>query len=201
MPLRYGASYSVVLEDGSNQVIHSPVINTVPGAMEIQQVLENIEWVFQPANSVAYASFIRRHPLNGVPAKPVIIQFAYGDRLVPNPSTTTLLRAGDLADRATFFRTDLRFAVDPMPFADQNLYPHGFMSAIQITNPDPAVKQAVKDIALQAQQQIASFFAIDGPNHLLDPFNGAQIMDPDGADPFFEVPVVLPLPITLNYFP
>lgn len=196
MPLRDGSPYSVLLQDGSSHVIQSPVINTVPGAVEIQQVLENIEWVYQPASSIAYASFIRRHPLNGVPAKAVIIQFAYGDRLIPNPSTTALLRAGDLADRATFFRTDFRFAVDPTPFADPNLYPHVFMSlAIQAADPN------VKAIALQAQEQIASFFALDGTNHSLDPFDGTQIIDPDGAGPIFEVPVVLPLPITLNYFP
>lgn len=195
-PLRAGASFSVLLQDGSSRIIQSPVINTVPGAMEIQQVLENLEWAHQSDNSVTYASYIRRHPLNSVPAKAVIIQFAYGDRLIPNPSTTALLRAGDLADRATFFRTDLRFAVDPTPFADPNLYPHVFMSlAIQAADPN------VRAIALQAQEQIASFFALDGTNHSLDPFDGTQITDPDGAGPIFEVPVVLPLPITLNYFP
>jgi Bacterial virulence factor lipase N-terminal len=190
LPLRYGAPYSVVLQDRSSRVIKSPVENTIPDAVQIQQVLENIEWVYQPANSVAYASFIRRRPLNGVPAKAVIIQFAHGDRSVPNPSTTTLLRAGDLADRATFYRADLRFAENP----NANLYPHGFMSfGIQDTN------LAVKDIALRAQQQIALFFAMDGPNHIRDPFDGTQITDPDGTEPVFEVPVVLPLPITLNY--
>jgi len=196
LPLREGAPYSVQLQDGSSRVIQSPVINTVPGAIEIQQVLENIEWVNMSANSVTYARFIRLHPLNGVPAKPVIIQFAFGDRLVPNPSTTTLLRVGDLADRATFFRTDLRFAVNPTPFANPNLYPHVFMSlAIQAADPN------VKAIALQAQEQIASFFALDGTDHRLDPFDGTQITDPDGAGPVFEVPVVLPLPESLNYFP
>ena len=78
-------------------------------------VLDDIEWASQSASSIAYASHLRRDPLNGVPAKSVIIQFAYGDRLVPNPSTTALLHAGDLADRATFFRTDIAFPVPP-PF-------------------------------------------------------------------------------------
>ncbi|HKA53064.1 MAG TPA: hypothetical protein VKJ47_05330 [Candidatus Binatia bacterium] len=186
----------MLLENGSSQVIQSPVINTVPGAMEIQQVLENMEWVFQSADSVAHASFIRRHPLDGVPAKAVIVQVAYGDRLSPNPSTTALLRAGDLADRATFFRTDLRFAVNPTPFADKNLYPHVFMTlAIEATDPN------LRAIALQAQEQMASFFAVDGTNHILDPFDGTQVIDPDGAGTVFEVPLVLPLPKTLNYLP
>ena len=36
-----------------------------------------------------------------------------GDKTNPNPSTTALIRAGDLADRATLFRNDLAFAVNP----------------------------------------------------------------------------------------
>jgi hypothetical protein len=41
----------------------------------------------------------------------VIIQFARGDKTNPNPTTTALIRAGDLADRSTFFRNDLAFAL------------------------------------------------------------------------------------------
>jgi hypothetical protein len=59
----------------------------------------------------------------------------------------------------------------------------------------------VKDIAVQAQQQIALFFAADGANHVLNPFDGTQIWDPDGAGPVFEVPIVPPLPEALNYYP
>src|SRR5438093_2823 len=42
-----------------------------------------------------------------VPAKAVIYQMAKGDQSVPNPNGTAILRAGDLADRATFYRHDL----------------------------------------------------------------------------------------------
>src|SRR5438034_1842688 len=37
-------------------------------------------------------------------------QMAKGDQSVPNPNGTAILRAGDLADRATFYRHDLAFA-------------------------------------------------------------------------------------------
>jgi hypothetical protein len=196
VPLRNGAPFTVVLQDQSSRIVQSPVTNTVPGATEIQQVLENIEWASQSGGSVAYAPYIRRDPLTGVAPKSVIIQFAFGDRLSVNPSTTVLLRAGDLADRATFFRTDISFPVNPNPFpGDTTLYPHGFMLAINSTNPD------VKAIALKAQGQIASFFAADGTGHVLDPFDGTQISDPDGPGPIFEVPIALPLPETLNYYP
>jgi hypothetical protein len=194
LPLRNGTPLTVRLDGTGSRVIQSPVSNTVAGAMQIQEVLENIEWASQSASTVAYAPHIRTDPLNGVPAKSVIIQFAYGDRLVPNPSTTALLRAGDLADRATFFRTDLRFPVNPVLGI---LYPHVFMDfAITSTNSD------VKETAIQAQRQIALFFAADTTDRVLDPFDGTQIWDPDGAKgSMFEVPVVLPLPESLNYYP
>src|SRR4030095_6499417 len=109
------------------------------------------------------------------------------------PSTTSLLRAGDLADRATFFRTDVAFAVNPTPIpAAPNVYPHLFLQ----TFPNDA---ALTAIALEAQGQIASFFALDGDDHVLDPFDGTQIVDPDLDGPIFEVPIAPPLPTRLNY--
>ena len=50
-----------------------------------------------------------KDPLPGVPAKKVLIGFVKGDQYVPDPTTTAFLRAGDLADRATFYRYDLAF--------------------------------------------------------------------------------------------
>ena len=75
-----------------------PVIDTVPGASAIQNLIDNTEWAQQAANPAAYAPHIKR---------PVIIQFARGDETVPNPTTSAILRAGNLASRATLFRNDL----------------------------------------------------------------------------------------------
>jgi hypothetical protein len=198
IPLRDGASFTEILQDGTTHVIQSPLINTVAGAMDIQQVLENVEWVNQASDPTAYFPYLRRNPLNGVPAKSLIIQFANGDRLVPNPMTTAMLRAGDLADRATFVRTNLIFPVNPRPVANANFYPHIFMSqGIFPTRQgeDPNEAATVKKIAIKAQHQIATFFASDG----------TQVIDPDDvgpvlALPIFEVPIVPPLPETTNYF-
>jgi hypothetical protein len=55
---------------------------------------------------------------------------------VQNPATTSLLRAGDLADRATYYRNDLAFAEDsavprnPYPFANDILNPDPLVAAI-----------------------------------------------------------------------
>ena len=40
---------------------------------------------------------LRADPLAGVPAKSMILQFARGDKTVPNPTTSAIIRAGGLA--------------------------------------------------------------------------------------------------------
>ena len=59
-----------------------PIINTMPGAMEIQELLDNFEWVGQGGDVVAYGPYLRQAPLEGVEPKSVIIQFARG--IVPS---------------------------------------------------------------------------------------------------------------------
>lgn len=176
LPLRDGEPMAVRLADGTERLIQSPVINTVPGAMQIQAVIENTEWVTQSGNPVAYAPHLRKTPLDGVPAKSVIYQFAKGDQIVPNPATTALLRAGDLADRATFYRHDLAFAENPQLPTN----PHGFLATLAIPG--------FLAITQGTQQQIATLFATDG----------AEIIHPEPAR-FFETPIGLPLPENLNY--
>jgi hypothetical protein len=183
MPLRNGIPLAVRLEDGTDHIIQSPVINTVAGAMAIQEVIENTDWVMQSSNPVAYAPHLRKDPLAGVPAKSVIIQFAKGDQTVTNPATTALLRAGDLADRATLYRHDLAFAEDPaLPKSPHTfLNPQAFMTSV-----DPLYAE----IARGAQEQIAVFFASDGQ----------EIIHPAPAR-FFETPIQGPLPEDLNFIP
>jgi hypothetical protein len=156
-----------------------PVVNTVAGAVAIQELIDRTEWVSQAGNPVAYAPHLRKWPLHGVPAKSVLFQFAKGDQTVPNPTTTAILRASGLADRATYFRNDLAFAANPA--VPKN--PHTFLT--RITTP------SVSAVAFGAQQQIAAFFASDG----------VTIIDPDGPGPLFEVPIVGPLPEDLSYIP
>jgi hypothetical protein len=97
-----------------------------------------------------------------------------------NPTNTAILRAGDLADRATFYRHDLAFAEDITVPRD----PHDFL--FQVNSPIPLLRE----IALGAQQQLAVFFASDG----------TQIIHPEPMR-FFEVPIMLPLPEDLFFLP
>jgi hypothetical protein len=157
----------------------APVVNNVPGALAIAQLLERNEWVQQSGNPVSYAPLIRKNPLQGSAAKPVIFQVAKGDTVVPNPTSTAIIRAGGFEDRTTYFRNDLAFAANPaVPKG-----PHTFLTNISIP--------AAAPFAVAAQSQIAAFFAS----------NGALVIDPDGAAPIFEVPIVPPLPETLNFIP
>jgi hypothetical protein len=132
-------------------------------------VIDNSEWEQNAANPVAYAEHI---------TKPVIIQFARGDQTVPNPTATAILRAGNLASRATLFRNDLAFAANPA-FGKN---PHTFLT--NIGNPVAA------PAALAAQTQMTAFFASDG----------AVTIDPDGAGPLFETPTSM-LPEDLAFIP
>jgi hypothetical protein len=183
LPLRDGVPHHVLLEDGTSYDIRSPVINTVPGAMAIQEVVENMEWATLSGDPLGFVRHLRREPLAGVPAKLVIFQFAKGDRQVLNPFTTALLRAGDLADRATYYRHDLAVAEEPR----MGRNPHPFL--IFIANP-AGVLPLEREISLGAQAQIATFFVTDGK----------EIIHPEPAR-LFEVPIHGPLPEDLNYIP
>jgi hypothetical protein len=157
-----------------------PQVNGVPGSSAIQLALERSEWVMQSGNPVTYAPFIRKEPLRGNSPKPVIVQFAKGDGTVPNPGATALIRAGDLADRATYFRNDLAYAATGGAIPKN---PHTFLTNIGIA--------AAAPFAVAAQIQIGVFFAS----------GGATTIDPDGSSPFFETPINLPLPEQLNFIP
>jgi hypothetical protein len=157
-----------------------PVTNTVAGAIAIQTFLDQGNWLGQSGDPVAWAPFIRKSPLAGEQAKGVIIQFARGDRTVPNPATTALIRAGDLADRATLFRNDLAFALG-VGFGKN---PHTFLTNLSGTLP-------VVRVAVGAQTQIALFFASDG----------TVTVDPDGTGLLFETPISGPLPEDRAFIP
>jgi hypothetical protein len=176
IPLRDGIPLAVRLADGTSYEIKSPVINAVQGAMEIQQMFENAEWVAQSGDPVPYAPHLRLQPLAGVSAKPLIFLMAKGDQSAPNPTNTAVLRAGHLADGTIFYRHDLAFAERPTLLKN----PHRFLVDVA----------GFGDISLGAQELVATFFASDGQ----------EVIHPEPAR-FFEVPIVPPPPEDLNFIP
>ncbi len=103
----------------------------------------------------------------------MIVQFAKDDVTVPNPTSSAILRAGELQDRATYFRNNLAYATNPFGIPKN---PHTFLTNIAIP--------AAVPYAIAEQSQITAFFAS----------NGALTIDPDRPSTFSEVPVMLPLP-------
>ncbi|MGZ4842413.1 MAG: hypothetical protein ACXV5J_11750, partial [Candidatus Angelobacter sp.] len=164
-PVLLNAGPPLFFNDNSPLRNLPPVINNVPGAVAIQTVEDASRWLGQAGDPVAWAPFMNKSPLPGDLAKPVIIQFARGDKTVPNPTATALIRSGDLKDRATFFRNDLAFLANPT--FPKN--PHTFLTNLA---------GAPGAVAVGAQTQIAVFFTT----------NGALTIDPDGPGPLFEVP-------------
>jgi hypothetical protein len=175
LPLRDGVPLHVRLSDGTSAVIQSPVTNTVAGALEIQTVMKNIEWVGQQGVSGSFAPHLRKDPLRGILPKSVIYQFARTD-IAPPPVTMAIVRAGDLADRTIYYRHDLAYA--DQPAVGNNA--HGLLIRTDIV--------AMRSIARAIQEQVAIFFESDG----------TTIVQPEPAR-YFEVPIVLPLPVALEF--
>jgi hypothetical protein len=151
----------------------SPLVNNVLGAMALQEYTEHAEWASQVGNPVAYAPYIRKSPLPGNPAKSVIYQIAKGDQTVPNPTSTAIIRAGELQDRVTYYRNDLAGT-------GRVANPHTFLTNIG---------GAAALNAFAAQAQIATFFMS----------HGALTNDPDAGAPVFETPIAGPLPEERNF--
>lgn len=177
-PVLLNAGPPLFFNDNSPLRNLPPVINNVPGAVAIQTVEDTSRWLGQAGDPVAWAPFMNKSPLPGDLSKPVIIQFARGDKTVPNPTATALIRSGDLKDRATFFRNDLAFLANPT--FPKN--PHTFLTNLA---------GAPGAVAVGAQTQIAIFFTT----------NGALTIDPDGPGPLFEVPIAGALPEDLGFIP
>ena len=157
-----------------------PLTNTVAGAIAIQEYFARMRWTEMSGSPMGYGPYLRREPLAGSSAKSVIMQFAKGDMTIPNPDSTATLRAGGLANQTTYFRNDLAYAAD----ANFGTDPHIFLIRVS-----PGWDPAIITVAMQAQTQIAVFFASDGQ----------MVIDPDGPGLLFEVPIAGPLPEVLNF--
>ena len=166
-----------------------PVIDNVPGASAIQDFNDAVAWLMSPGEPVPYAQHLRKEPLAGVGSKSVIIQYAKGDKLQPNPLETALVRAGGLADRTTFFRNDLFDLIDPAAAVGgvSGQFPHIFLV-------DFFDDGNTAEVANDTQQQIALFLGSNGTN-IVSP----QTIDPGLPAGLFEVPIVTPVPEDLNY--
>jgi hypothetical protein len=105
------------------------VTATVPKALEIQDYLARSTWLTRPGSPETFAPLIK--------PERVLVQVAFGDQTVPNPTAYTLVDAGNLWSRTSLYRNDK--ATTPLP------NPHSFL--LVLTNAS----------AVQGQQQVAAF--------------------------------------------
>jgi hypothetical protein len=139
-----------------------PVTATVPGALAIQDYLAKATWLSRPGSPETFAPLI-------APER-VLVQVAFGDQTVPNPTSYTLIDAGDLWSRTSLYRNDRT--------PQSALNPHGFLLDLA----------KFTTAALQGQAQVAAFLG------------RGQVIDPDGAGNVWEVPISDPaLLLPLNY--
>jgi hypothetical protein len=150
--------------------LEPPVTEPAEGALPIQEVFARTNWINRPGSPETFAPLLRLRPLEDAGEKRILYQFAYGDRVVPNATSATIARAGDLFDVTSFYRNDRT--------ATRETDPHGFLL-------DPRVQGRN-----QGQQQVVTF---------LDS-GGTEVIDPDGLAPTWEVPIEDPAALeSLNF--
>jgi pimeloyl-ACP methyl ester carboxylesterase len=162
-------------------------VTTVPGAIAIQNEFEILEWLTMSGDPMAFAPHLKLAPLAGLTARPALMQFAIEDMTMPNPATSDLISAAGLLSNTWEYRHDLARAITPDLPADPHPYLVLFVnlngSTIQLPGLDGLT------ISLDAQGQMAGFFAADGatipdPNNLSYLFYGIKL---------FQMPAMLPL--------
>ncbi|RBY96855.1 hypothetical protein DQ237_04340 [Blastococcus sp. TF02-8] len=129
----------------------APVVAPVPGALAIQDYLARATWLSRSGSPETFAPLID--------AERVLLQVAFGDQTVPNPTSYTLIDAGDLWSRTSLYRNDRT--------ANARNNPHGFLlSAL------PA--------AAEGKEQIAAFL---GRGEVVDPDAAGNVWEVPISDP------------------
>jgi hypothetical protein len=153
-----------------------PLVENIPGARLIRRYLDRFRWRMQGAEPTAFIARLRREPPHGVSARPTVLWMARADQSSPNPTTSELIRAGDLQDRTVYYRHDLFYAANPVGNLKN---PH---TIYRLQGP------VMQPITVAIQEQLSQFFESDG-----------ALMNQ--TSPYFEVPMQSPLPEDLDYIP
>jgi len=131
-----------------------PKVNTVAGAIDIQNLLGGLEWLQASGDPLSFAPHLSVMPLANVPAKPALFLYDLGDQSVPNPQHSALIRAAGMFNSSTLYRADLAGPVAALVCCELPADSHGFLA--DNSNPATAI------IAKAAQQEATGFLASDG---------------------------------------
>jgi hypothetical protein len=164
-----------------------PHVTTVLGAIAIQNEFERLEWLNMSGDPIAFAPHLKLSPLPGRPPHPMLMQFAVGDMTMPNPATSDLINAAGLIGSTWEYRHDLARAQTPDLPADPHPYLMLFIDVIGGNIQLPGTDGLA--ISLDAQGQIAGFFAADGtaipdPNVVSRLIYGFNVFQMPGTLPF-----------------
>ena len=154
---------------------YEPVrLNTVKGAIDLQEAFEKIDWLTSTGDSLNFAPHLGSSTLAGVPIKRVLWQYPIGDQTNPNPSETALVRAANMRESTRVYRADIARGMNPaLP-----VNPHVFI--LDVFTP------ASLPVALAAQSQVVGFIASGGtlipdPSPALRPlFGGKDLFEAPG---------------------
>lgn len=150
-----------------------------PAAIESQNALEMLEWIQAEGDPASFAVHLKPTPLPGVAEKRILWQFAWGDRTVPNPSQSALIRYANMKDSTWVYRNDKARAAAPTLPLDPHTYLTDFTGISLV-------------IARATQSQMSGFLSTDGVS-VRNPNNGLTALLRD----IFEQPETLPE--ELNY--
>ncbi len=153
-------------------------VNNVPGAIAIETYFEQLEWLQAVGGPIPYAPHLKLSPLPAVPPKRTLFQIARGDRTVPNPASSNLIRQAGGQDATVLYRHDIAKSVS-VGLADN---PHTFL--VNISSP------AGLAVALATQGQMAGYLNTDG-NEIPDA-NGTALKILFLGKDVFERPAALP---------
>jgi hypothetical protein len=176
-----------------------PVVNNVPGAVAADAAFEIAEWLDMSGDPLAFASKLKDQPFPGLVGKATLVQFAFGDLEVPNPTNSAFIRTAELESSSWYFRFDKAAAQHPellgimMAGSPLPVMPHRFLSNPTIFDTD---KVAENSISMAAQQQVAAFLALGG---LVMPNPNWFLQGPFAGQTLFDVPTTATLPEQLNF--
>lgn len=173
-----------------------PVINypapAGPSVVAVDNALEIADWLNMNGDPLAFAFKLKNQPAPGIVGKSTLIQFAFGDLEVPNPTNSALIRAAGLQSSSWLFRFDVAAAQanELLTVSFDSTYHFPSLPHAYLSNPTLFTGIAAEDsIAMAVQQQAAAYFMTGGifipnPNWFLTGVFAGKTL--------FEVPATLP---------
>jgi hypothetical protein len=144
------------------------LVNNVAGAIDLQNLFANLEWLQTGGDPLSYAPHLTLSPLPNVPAKQALFLIPEGDRTVPNPQESALIRAAGMLTGTSLYRYDLAAPLAKRFGFTLPADPHAFL--VDVTS------AATLMIANAAQQLVAAYLSSQGASIPTESVLGLQVL-------------------------